>query len=435
LWPKQSSSSSFSIAAGYSLSPSVSLPFVTDIASESVEAWEQYWSRNGFVDVVTGSTDSRADELQRRIILSRYLMRVNEAGYTPPQESGLVDDGWYGKFHMEMFFWHSCHWALWNNWDLLNRSVDVYLRFMPTSIERAQVQEGYQYGARWPKMTDPTGRSAPGEINELLIWQQPHPLVFAEYDFRASPSQVTLEKWRDVVYETADWMAGYARRNESTGFYDLGPPMYVVSEDTNPNATQNPAFELAYWRLGLEIAQTWMERLGEDRPAAWGEVKAGLAPLPMEDGLYAVYEGIESDFWTDAAYTNSHPALVGLYGWLPQTADVNLDIARATAEKVWTSWNVSNLWGWDFPMLAMSAARLGDTEKAVEWLLDPYYQFDDVGMPLGGAQVPTPYFPGSGGLLYAIAMMAGGWDGSVGTAPGFPNDGWQVRVENIGIAL
>ncbi len=33
-------------------------------------------------------------------------------------------------------------------------------------------------------MTDPTGRSAPGEINELLIWEEVHPLVFAEYEVR-----------------------------------------------------------------------------------------------------------------------------------------------------------------------------------------------------------------------------------------------------------
>lgn len=90
---------------------------------------------------------------------------------------------------------------------------------------------------------------------------------------------------------------------------------------------------------------------------------------------------------------------------------------------------------WDFPMLAMSAARLGDADKAIDWLLDPYYQFDDVGMPLGGAQVPTPYFPGSGGLLYAVAMMARGWDGSQGAAPGFPREGWEVKVEDISPAL
>ncbi|KZT64728.1 hypothetical protein DAEQUDRAFT_814784 [Daedalea quercina L-15889] len=428
-------SSLFSTVVSYSLAPVAAIPNVTEIAEESTVTWDAYWSSNGFIDVYTGSTDPRADELQRRIILSRYLMRVNEAGHTPPQESGLVNTGWYGKFHMEMFFWHSCHWALWNNWDLLNRSVDVYDRFLQTSIERAQVQEGYKHGARWSKMTDPSGRSAPGEINELLIWQQPHPLVFAEYEYRATGSQETLERWRDVVSQTADWMAAYARFNESTGVYDLGPPMYVVSEDTNPNVTRNPAFELSYWRFGLGIAQTWMERLEVEAPAAWSEVADNLAPLPVEDGLYAVYEGIETDFWTDPTYTNSHPALAGLYGWLPATANVSVDMAIATADKVWTTWNVSNLWGWDFPMLAMSAARMGDRDKAIEWLLNPYFEFDDVGMPVGGAQVPTPYFPGSGGLLYAVAMMAAGWDSSTEAAPGFPSDGWSVRTDNIERAI
>ena len=56
------------------------------IESDSESAWEDFWSNHGFVDVVSQSTDTRADELQRRIILSQYLLRVNEAGDTPPQE-------------------------------------------------------------------------------------------------------------------------------------------------------------------------------------------------------------------------------------------------------------------------------------------------------------------------------------------------------------
>lgn len=41
---------------------------------------------------------------------------------------------------------------------------------------------------------------------------------------------------------------------------------------------------------------------------------------------------------------------------------------------------------WDFPLLAMSAARIGEQEKAVEWLLHPLFRFDDVGMPVGGVR-------------------------------------------------
>ncbi|KAG5729872.1 hypothetical protein E4T56_gene13852, partial [Termitomyces sp. T112] len=341
----------------------------------------------------------------------------------------------YGKFHMEMYFWHCAHWALWNNWDLLRRSTTIYSRFLDSSIARAQVQQGWPAGARWPKMTDPSGRSSPGEINNLLIWQQPHPLIFALYEYRAFPVKEVLEKWRDVVIETANWMSAFAWYNETTGVYDIGPPMYITSEDTSPNVTQNPAVELAYWRLGLDIASKWMINLGEEVPDDWTKVAGNLAKLPIDNGTYAVYEGIESDFWTDKAYTNDHPTLVGLHGWLPPTSGLNVTIAQITAEKVWVYWNVSNFWGWDFPMLAMSAARNGDQEKAVEWLLHPLFAFDDVGMPIGGARVPTPYFPGSGALLLAIAMMAEGWDGSQGSAPGFPSNGWDVRAEGLNRAL
>ncbi|KAL1718587.1 Six-hairpin glycosidase-like protein [Schizophyllum commune] len=324
---------SFSRDAEPSLAPDLDIDFSHNA---SAEAWEDYWTRSGFVDVVSGSSDGRADELQRRIVLSRYLMRVNEApNASGPQESGLVNNGW----------------------------------------------------------------------------------------------------WAPVVRATADWMASYAWWNASAGVYDLGPPMYVVSEDTRPNATRNPAFELAYWRLGLGIAERWVEDLGEEVPAAWTEVRENLASLPVHEGKYKVYEDIEDDFWTREEYTNDHPALTGLYGWLPETAGLDIDVAKATAESVWSSWNISNCWGWDFPMLAMSAARLGDAEKAVDWLLHPLFEFDDVGMPIGGVRVPTPYFPGSGGLLYAVAMMAAGWDGSEGMAPGFPKQGWNVTVEGMSRAL
>ena len=45
----------------------------------------------------------------------------------------------------------------------------------------------------------------------------------------------------------------------------------------------------------------------------------------------------------------------------------------------------------------------------------------------------TIYLPGNGGLLYATAMMAAGWDGAPeGNAPGFPRDGrWVVRWEGL----
>ena len=40
-------------------------------------------------------------------------------------------------------------------------------------------------------------------------------------------------------------MTVFARQNASPDVFDLSPPMYVVSEDTAPNSTRYPTFELA----------------------------------------------------------------------------------------------------------------------------------------------------------------------------------------------
>ena len=194
-----------------------------------------------FVDLM-GAGNATADEIQRRVILSQYLLAVNEAGHNPPQESGLVNNGWYGKFHMEMYLWHSAHWTPWGKLPLLERSIGVYNRFLPSSTQRA-ADQGYS-GLRWGKMSDPSGRSAPGEINALLIWQQPHVFYFAESEYQSARHagrnmEDVLAKWDYVLTESADFMASYAFWNTSTNVYDLGPPMYPVSENTPPNSTRN----------------------------------------------------------------------------------------------------------------------------------------------------------------------------------------------------
>lgn len=79
--------SSFSLSLNFGLEGSnLTVPQPSSVFNSSTVVWEDYWSNSGFVDLVTGSSDPRAEELQRRIILSRYLMRVNEAGDNPPQE-------------------------------------------------------------------------------------------------------------------------------------------------------------------------------------------------------------------------------------------------------------------------------------------------------------------------------------------------------------
>ncbi|KAG9238626.1 Six-hairpin glycosidase-like protein [Amylocarpus encephaloides] len=412
-------------------SPSPLAPLSKDsksIVQSSKRWWESYWKTGAFISLP--SSIPAAKELQRRIITSQYLLAVNCAGKDPPQESGLVNNGWYGKFHMEMVVWHLGHWVRWGKSSLMSRSIPgVYQRFLSSSLARARDQ-GYK-GAKWGKMSDSTGRSAPGEINSLLIWQQVHPMYFAEMLYREGTSRSTLMRWDEILTRTAEYMVSYAWWNSSTGVFDLGPPMYPVSENTNPNSTINPAFELAYWRFGLGVASLWKTRQGLPVPEAWTHVLKNLAPLPVINGTYPIYEGLDS-MWKDPVTVTDHPAMLGISGLLPPSRHVNLTILADTAKRVGEVWNFKNLFGWDFPMLAMNAVRLGWRQKAVDYLLDQNFAFDDAGYPIGGPRVPTPYFPGSGGLLLAIAMIEGGWEGDEG---GKWPEGWRVESEGFGVGM
>ncbi|KAF2731735.1 hypothetical protein EJ04DRAFT_566635 [Polyplosphaeria fusca] len=428
LEPSEASGGRFSFTATFAQSSLENIASAADIKEIASQWWQNYWSSGAFISLPIAQNNS-AWELQRRIILSQYLLAVNGAGRDPPQESGLVNNGWYGKFHLEMVFWHLAHWTLWNKWSLYDRSIGVYERFLSTSLERAQKQ-GYK-GARLGKMSDPTGRSAPGEINSLLIWQQPHPMYFAEMEYRKSPTEATLKKWDHVLTAVADFMASYAFFNASTQVYDLGPPLYPVSENTHPNQTINPTFELAYWRFGLDIASKWRTRQGNPVPSQWTHVRDNLAPLPVENGVYMLYEGVK-DMWSTPELAEDHPGLLGLYGWLPPDERLDLATFNTTVDRVYRAWNFTYSYGWDFPLLALTAARMGDAERAVGWLLDADNKFDGLGMPVGGARVATPYFPASAGLLLAVGMMAGGWDGLNG--PVFPA-GWNVEVEGFSRAM
>jgi hypothetical protein len=93
-------------------------------------------------------------------------------------------------------------------------------------------------------------------------------------------------------------------------------------------------------------------------------------------------------------------------------------------------------------MLAMVAARLGEPDTALDWLFKeaPNNQWNVNGMTPResfdahsgtGTRVDDTYLPSNGSLLLAVGMMAAGWDGSKGSAPGFPKQGWTVRVEGI----
>ena len=400
------------------------LPTVGVSFEEAAEHWKTFWSTGGAIDL-SGSKDPRWRELERRIVLSQYHLAAQSAGSYPSAEIGLMGlDPWLSQFHMEMVWWHLAHYALWDRWPMADKALGCYERFAPAARALA-AQLGYK-GLKWPKSVGPEGRSAPWVGNQVLLWKQPHPIFFAELEYRLRPTRATLEKWAGIIEGTAEHMADYVTRDAASGVCSLVPSM----PPSEQGITRDDVFDLAYWRWGLDKAQEWRERMGLARVPLWDDVRRHLAPLPVSEGVF-VHSAEWSDTYTKRAW--EHPDPVGVLGMLPPVEGVDRETAHRTVLKVWQAWDWKRCWGWDFPWMAMAAARVGEPQLAVEALLKDAGDrngYDVRGLNTGG---PTVYLPGNGGLLYAVAMMAAGWDGCPDRhAPGFPDDGsWAVKWEGL----
>jgi hypothetical protein len=253
----------------------------TRIASE--RSWKDYWTKGGAVDL-TGSTDPRAPELERRIVLSQYLVKVNYSGSFPPQETGLAHISWYGKHNSEVYWIHAAQFYQWNHTELLEKGLQWYRKILPVAQAEAK-SKGFE-GSLWPKMAGYDGRPSPGSINPFIIWNQPNPIYLSELVYRAHPDKTTLDKYKDIVFESAKFLASYAFYDTKTDRYILGPPIKSVNESTEENTTMNPGFELAQWYYGLKVAQDWRERLKMKRDPQWDDIMKKLARLTVQDGKY-----------------------------------------------------------------------------------------------------------------------------------------------------
>jgi protein-glucosylgalactosylhydroxylysine glucosidase len=386
-------------------------PGVAKTFSASRAHWPAFWNSGGAIDL------SAAPELERRVVLSQYQTAIQCAGSLPPQETGLTCNSWYGKFHLEMHYWHAAHFAAWGRAPLLERSLQWYGAILPSARAWAG-RQGYA-GARWPKMTAPDGRDSPSPIGPLLIWQQPHPIHMAEWCYRAAPTPATLARYRDVVFEAADFLASYAHYNAASQRYVLGPPVIPAQENHPPRETWNPTFELEYWADALAVAQRWRERLHLPPEPLWDKVRSGLAALPVKDGVYLAHENCPQTF---TERNRDHPSMLGALGVLPGTK-VDRETMRRTLKKVFTEWKWADTWGWDFPMVAMTAASLGETGLAIDALMmdTPKNTWLANGHNWQRANLPL-YLPGNGGLLLAIAHMA--------HLSAFPA-AWRVRSEGL----
>lgn len=398
-----------------------------EILKASEQYWESFWLKGGCADF-SGSTDQRAFELERRVVLSQYLCAVHSGGSLPPQETGFMYNSWFGKFHLEMHWWHASHFPLWNRPDLLERSMDWYETILDKARELAHSQ-GYK-GARWPKMVGYDGIQTPSPVAPGLIWQQPHPIALSELLYRATQSKSVLEKYQSIVFESADFMVSFAHWNEEREVYVLGPPLIPAQECHQMNDSFNPPYEVEYWKYGLELAVEWAKRLNIEGNPNWEKVSRLMTPLPHKDGVYLAHENCPQTF---TEKNHDHPSMLGALGILPGKL-VDETIMRKTLFKVRDEWDWESSWGWDFPMCAMTAARLGERELALDFLLmdatKNTYLVNGHNYQRPGL---TAYLPGNGGLLTAVAMMICGWEGSPeDECSGFPTNGkWTVKWQDI----
>lgn len=406
----------------------VQAPAVNETLQRTADHWAQFWQSGGAVQLVE-SSDPRAQEIERRTVLSQYLTAINCAGSLPPQETGLVCNSWRGRFHLEMHWWHGAHFPLWGRPELLLPSLRWYHQAMPAARATAQ-RQGFA-GVRWPKQVGPDARESPSAIGTFLIWQQPHPIYLAELIFRANPNRDLLHEFADIVFASADFMASYAAPTEH-GFELLFPLVPAQESYGSIRArVENPAYELVYWHWALGVAQQWRARLGLSLEPTWQAVADRIIAPLVRDG---VYPAISVDPYT---IRNDHPSMLAALGVLPKTNRIDESIMGATLDDVLSDWDWSSTWGWDYPMIAMTAARLGRPETAVDSLLMKTEKNEYLA---NGHNWQTPslplYLPGNGGLLTAVALMAAGWErGPQSSAPGFPaNSSWTVQSEGLILA-
>ncbi|SJZ44823.1 hypothetical protein SAMN02745116_00338 [Pilibacter termitis] len=365
--------------------------------------WHDFWTKGEIptFDV----TDEKMQELERRGILSMYQLRLHSSGKLPPQETGLLCNSWYGKFHLEMTLWHFA-WAIeTNRVALIKPQFSWFKSILPQAKWNAE-KNGFK-GARWPKMIGPDAIDSPSFIAPLLIWQQTHIVTLLDWSkekIAESERLVFQKEFWVLVEETIDFVCDFLSYDEKEEKYCLVSPMIPSQEEFDPNTVYNPTFELAYWKYGISQALRWAEDLGEKKPL-WQEVYQKIAiPQPTKEGLYPSHENAPDTF---PNYMKDHPTQLAILG-LFDNPDVEMTALEQTLSRVLKDWDEESMWGWDYGYMALLAEKLGNRTLALEILLKDcpknYYAKNGHNYQRGRTDLPA-YLPGNGSLVLAVSRI------------------------------
>lgn len=86
----------------------------------------------------------------------------------------------------------------------------------------------------------------------MLVWQQPNPIYLAELDWRTRRDRATLDRYKEIVFQTADCMATFVDYDAGRKEYVLGPGVNSGDKKhTDVPHNLNPTMELRYWEYTL----------------------------------------------------------------------------------------------------------------------------------------------------------------------------------------
>lgn len=353
---------------------------------------KDFWDNVEVVKLDDGSKEMQ--ELERREILSLYNLAIHSSGSLPPQETGLMCNSWYGKFHLEMHLWHSAWAPLYGVSSLLEKSLKWYLDHQSQARQNAKSND-YK-GLRWPKMVGPDAIDSPSFIAPLLIWQQSHIVFLLELLYH----QDLPDQYSDLVKGTIDFMCDFLVYDSHKDCYDIVGPIQCAQEEFEPMSIKNPTFELAYWKYCIGLALKWF-----DVPL-WNDVYQKISiPMPVNN-LYPSHQNAPDTF---PNFMKDHPMQLAILGMF-DNKDVDNDALQNTLDKVLKSWDEQSMWGWDYGYMAMLADSLDNRQLAKDILLKKcpknYYAVNGHNYQLGRTDLPS-YLPGNGALVWAIKKIWG----------------------------
>jgi hypothetical protein len=219
--------------------------------------WQSFWQRGGAIDFspvvrMNGPANWNA------VFNSFPTPDGHSIGRdVSPQETGLTFNSWFREVPSGDALVACGTFRAMEPGRFAGREVWTVLRDRLSGGKVIAERQGFK-GARWMKMTDPSGTEAPSKVGSFLIWQQPHFIYMAELIYRSNPTAEVLKKYGFLVEETAEFMASFATYDDLEGRYVL-KGIIPARETLRASETINPPFELSYWHYASSVAQQWRE--------------------------------------------------------------------------------------------------------------------------------------------------------------------------------